>query len=178
MNTILFPRRIRIYAYNICFGLYSILYDGWGIILELFGRREWNLSSKLKLSDIGSSGSTTVPSWITIDPNTGKLTVSAPSVEDDTEYDFYITSLFSGTSALQSKLIKLTVTNCQKWQSSYTSISLGITVSCAVIATFVITALNSLLNSASMSSFWLLVNQIQMLQRILLFAFFFMQIYK
>ena len=77
-----------------------------------------------------SSSKLSVSSWITIDSSTGTLTVVAPSVTNDTEFDFYISSYVDGYQNPIQKLIKLTVVkclaqNCQKW----TSIS---TTSCAV----------------------------------------------
>ena len=61
----------------------------------------------------------TAPSWVTIDSTWGVLTITAPEVNTDTEYDFYISSSISGVSSQIKNLIKLTVinwtpSNCQK----------------------------------------------------------------
>ena len=53
----------------------------------------------------------TVPSWVSINSSTGTLTVTAPNVSADTEYDFYVDSTISGVANPVKKLIKLTVTN-------------------------------------------------------------------
>ena len=55
---------------------------------------------------------TTAPSWVTIDSSTGTLSVTAPEVSSNTEYDFYINSAVSGVSDPIQKLIKLTIMDC------------------------------------------------------------------
>ena len=67
----------------------------------------------LKHNSISSYGSSTVPSWITINSLTGVLTITAPNVSADTEFYFYATSSITGVSNPVQKLIKLTVVNCQ-----------------------------------------------------------------
>ena len=66
-----------------------------------------------------ASGSTSIaytlygaPSFVLIDSTSGTLTISAPSVNSDTEFDFYVASTVSGVSSPVQKLVKLTVTNC------------------------------------------------------------------
>ena len=54
----------------------------------------------------------TVPSWVAIDSVSGILSINAPEVSLDTEYDFYINSAVSGASSPIQKLIKLIITNC------------------------------------------------------------------
>ena len=54
----------------------------------------------------------TVPSWVSIDSVSGIISINAPDVSLDTEYDFYINSAVSGVSSLIQKLIKLIITNC------------------------------------------------------------------
>ena len=55
----------------------------------------------------------TVPSWIAINSVSGILSINAPEVSLDTEYDFYINSAVSGVSIPVQKLIKLIITsNC------------------------------------------------------------------
>ena len=54
----------------------------------------------------------TVPSWVAIDSVSGILSINAPEISLDTEYDFYINSAVSGVSSSIYKLIKLTITNC------------------------------------------------------------------
>ena len=81
----------------------------------------------IKLNSISNYGSSTAPSWVSINPNTGVLSITAPSVSTDTEFDFYVTSIISGVSNLVQKLIKLTiykcqVQNCQIWSSSSSSV--------------------------------------------------------
>ena len=62
---------------------------------------------------ISNYGASSAPSWISIDPSTGALTIASPSVDADTEYDFYINSAFSSSGGPLQKLIKLTVMNCE-----------------------------------------------------------------
>ena len=52
---------------------------------------------------------TQAPSWISIDPASGKLSILAPNVAADTTYSFYINSAASGTTF--QKLISVTVLN-------------------------------------------------------------------
>ena len=75
---------------------------------------------------IGNYGSSIAPSWISIDSSTSVLSMTTPNVDTNTEYDFYINSVSSGSSDPVQKLIKLTVVNCAvvnclKWSSSSVS---------------------------------------------------------
>ena len=54
----------------------------------------------------------TVPSWVAIDSVSGILSINAPEVSLDTEYDFYINSAVSGVSCPIKKLIKLIINSC------------------------------------------------------------------
>ena len=54
----------------------------------------------------------TAPSWIFINSTSGALTIIAPEVATDTEFDFYISSSISGVSNPIQKLVKLTILNC------------------------------------------------------------------
>ena len=67
----------------------------------------------IKYHSISGYGSSTVPSWVAINSTTGILTITAPSVSADTEFDFDATSSIYGVSSPVQKLIKLTVINCQ-----------------------------------------------------------------
>ena len=60
----------------------------------------------------------TVPSWVVIDSVSGVLSINAPEVSLDTEYDFYINSAVSGVSSSIQKLIKLIILNCaaENWK--------------------------------------------------------------
>ena len=57
-------------------------------------------------------GSTTVPSWVSINSNTGVLSITSPAVNADTEYNFYINSAIAGSSGPSQKKVKLIVMNC------------------------------------------------------------------
>ena len=61
---------------------------------------------------IAQYDSSAIPAWISIDSSTGELTISAPEVSADSEYDFYINSQVSGFTNTVQKLIKLIVKNC------------------------------------------------------------------
>ena len=151
-----------------------------------------------------ASGSTSIaytlygaPSFVLIDSTSGTLTVSAPSVNSDTEYDFYVTSTVSGVSSPVQKLVKLTVTNCSVqnclkcststvwafWISGYTLSSgswvvqnnastttevLTKTTVSVVGASFGIVTIMSLINSASMISLWSMIHQVQLFFLLLL----------
>ena len=60
----------------------------------------------------GNYGSTAVPSWVSINSNTGALSILTPVVNTDTEYNFYINSVITGSPGPSQKKIKLTVMNC------------------------------------------------------------------
>ena len=55
----------------------------------------------------------TAPAWVTIDSSTGNLNITAPSVTEDTEFDFYIDSNILGASQPIKKLIKIKILDCQ-----------------------------------------------------------------
>ena len=57
-------------------------------------------------------GSTTVPPWVSIDSNTGVLSITSSAVNADTEHSFYINSAITGSSGLYQKKVKLIVMNC------------------------------------------------------------------
>ena len=64
------------------------------------------------LHSLSSYGSSAIPSWVSINSNTGVLTITAsPSVSLNTEFVFYVTSTVSGVASPVHKLIKLTVTD-------------------------------------------------------------------
>ena len=68
----------------------------------------------------------TVPSWISIDSVSGILSINAPEVSLNTEYDFYINSAVSGASSPIQKLIKLIIVNCspKNWKKCISTNSL------------------------------------------------------
>ena len=63
---------------------------------------------------LNAYGSYPLPSWVSIDLNTGILTITAPNVGFNTDFYFYIASSFSSATIL--KVIKLTVTD---WTANY-----------------------------------------------------------
>ena len=67
-----------------------------------------------------------VPSWVAVDSVSGVLSINAPEVSFDTEYDFYINSAVSGVSSPVQKLIKLIITNCtaKNWKKCISTNSL------------------------------------------------------
>ena len=132
----------------------------------------------------------TLPSWVAINSTTGVLSIVAPDVSSDTEYDFYIVSSVSGVTSSILKKIKLTVLNwsVSNWQkcsstsisiwdtcysgyvlssggvwinSSYTAKALSTTTISVVTATSVCIVFASFLNSSSIASLWLIINQLQ-----------------
>ena len=131
-----------------------------------------------------------------IDANTGQLTIIAPRIDYDSYFSFYIFSSVSGTSISVQKLIKLTVTKCQvqnwqlcssynvliwnTWSSGYNlksgswiiasniSQTLRITIISIFGASLWIVTIFSLMNPASTTSLWSMINQAQLLLLLLL----------
>ena len=66
----------------------------------------------LNHNSISNSGSSIVPSWVQINSSTGQLTIQAPGVNSDSNFNFYILSSISGISMPVQKIINLTVTKC------------------------------------------------------------------
>ena len=55
----------------------------------------------------------TAPAWVVIDSSTGMLNITAPTVSEDTEFDFYIDSNIAGVSQPIKKLIKINILDCK-----------------------------------------------------------------
>ena len=53
-----------------------------------------------------------IPSFVSIDSETGVLTIAAPSVSSSITYNFYIDSTISGISGTIQKIINLTIKKC------------------------------------------------------------------
>ena len=134
----------------------------------------------------------TVPSWVVIDSVSGILSINAPEVSSNTEYDFYINSAVSGVSSPIQKLIKVIITNCaaKNWKkcistnsltcetclsgyvlssgmwdipkASETAKALSKTTTSLVIATTGIVVLTSMINTASIANLWMTINQLQL----------------
>ena len=140
----------------------------------------------------------TVPSWVAIDSGSGVLSINAPEVSMDTEYDFYINSTVSGVSNPIQKLIMLTITNCaaKNWKKcintnsltcdscvsgyaltsgmwniptvSETAKALSKTTTSAVITITGIVVLTSIINTTSIANLWMTINQLQLFLLLLL----------
>ena len=143
--------------------------------------------------------SSATQSWISLDSNTGLLTITTPEVTSDTEYDFYINSKIDRYQTQIQRQVKLTVINCsvqncQKWSSSSgtscavwnpvipstseptksqnttsgaaetsgTAKTIGTAIASVSWALFLIVAVLSTFNIDSMTSFWSMINQMQM----------------
>ena len=143
----------------------------------------------------------TVPTWVAIDSVSGILSINAPEVSLDTEYDFYINSAVSGVSSPIQKLIKLIITNwaaknwkkcistnsltCETCLSGYvlasgmwdisktttsqssqttseTAIALSKTTMPAVVGISWIVVSTSIINTNSIASLWMTINQLQL----------------
>ena len=102
--------------------------------------------------NIGSSNL----SWISLDLNSGDLTVNAQNVESDEVYDIKIFTTYKGTPRILVNSIKLTVVNS-------TSNDIGISILCIIILTFFVVAGIKCWISTSMMSFWAMITQMQML---------------
>ena len=130
------------------------------------------------------------PSWVSIGSTSGALTIIAPEVALDTEFDFYINSDVSGVSSPIHKLIKLTIlncisSNCQRCVNSSGSIcavcisgydlnsgtcvqnldvakALSSATKAMGGAIIGVSIFTSLLNAASLASLWMTINQLQL----------------
>ena len=162
----------------------------------------WSSSGSTPISySISNYNGATIPSWVSINLTSGILTVSAPEVDSNSEFNFYIDSVINGGSSIY-KLIKLTIINwsisnwyiCSSknsskwltWDSGYTLYSerwldnqaiataktIGTTTISIVGATAIWIAISSLMNTSSMSSFWSMMNQVQMFFLLLLTSAF------
>ena len=74
---------------------------------------------------LSSYSSSIIPSWVSINPVTAELSMTAPSVSADYDYYFYIDSGITGSANFVKKLIKITVIKCtannwDKWSTSKT----------------------------------------------------------
>ena len=91
-----------------------------GIISQYSPYLPCSISGSTSISfSISSYGTSNAPTWVSINSLTGTLSITAPEVNSDTEYYFYISSDVSGVSTPVQKLIKLTIlnwalSNCQK----------------------------------------------------------------
>ena len=82
-------------------------------ILKIIPDLTCSLSGSTTISySINNYMSSIAPSWISINSDTGELTITAPTVNSNTEYYFYVNSEISGISDPVQKLIKLTVQGC------------------------------------------------------------------
>ena len=134
---------------------------------------------------------TSAPSWVTINDSTGTLSILAPGVVSDTEYNFYINSMVGTYSSPVQKLIKLkilncTPSNCQKcvttssstceicnsgykldsgaWKATPSEVAqiLSTTIKWTAAAIFVVTLVLSSINTTNMASLWMAINQLQL----------------
>ena len=131
-----------------------------------------------------------VPSWVVVNSVSGVLTITAPEVNSDTEFKFFINSIINGVADPIQKLIKLTIlncspSNCQKCSSSNSSICeicnsdyylasgtcqassntakiLSKLITSIIIAITGIVALTSLINLSTLASLWMTINQLQL----------------
>ena len=99
---------------------YSILK---GTSVKVTPSLPWSSSGTTTISFSIGNYLTTAPSWVTIDSSTGELTIVAPDVSTNTEFDFYINSSVTGVTGSIQKLIKLIIAGCSlsnwsKWVSS------------------------------------------------------------
>ena len=140
----------------------------------------------------------TAPTWATIDSTSGILSITAPEVAKDTEFDFYISSSISSYPNPVQKLIKLTIVSwsvmnwkkcsttngliCEVWntgyslssgawniiQSSETAKDISKVSASVTIVTGGCVAFASILNTSSIASLWLTINQLQVFLLLLL----------
>ena len=82
----------------------------------------WTITGSSSIAfSLSNYNSIPYPTWVSVDPVSGLLTISSPNVTADTVNSFYISSAFtSGSTVTIKKLITITtinwsVQNCQKW---------------------------------------------------------------
>ena len=150
-----------------------------------------SISSTSIVYSISSYNGVTAPSWVAIDSSSGLLKISTPNVTSPTSCSFFIDSQVSSVTNPIPKLINLKVTkwlaqNCQKWNSldsskcnswnSYYYLSngywsnevkstikiLSITTNSIIAGAAIIVILTSTVHSASFSSLWAIINQLQL----------------
>ena len=124
-------------------------------------------SSTLIVFSLGSYNNVNAPSWITIESNTGLLSINSPEVDQDTNFSFYVNAGITGVSQKIQKLIKLVVMNWTTW-GSLTAKVLSITVISIVAVVFITSSISSVINLLSGSSIWSLINQAQLFFLLLL----------
>ena len=157
----------------------------------------WSLTGSTYIYyGFGSFNGAEIPSWISIDPNTGMTNIAAPDVGVTTDYYFYVNSVVTGVINAVQKIIKLTIINWasenwKKWSNSinlmwatcefgyyvdsgkctaYSESSKALTAttqSATGVAAGLVVA-SSLINTSSLSSMWSMVNQVQIFFLLLL----------
>ena len=145
----------------------------------------------------GYNGSN-VPSFVSINSQTGVLSIQAPNVSSSIPYSFYIESKVSGVADVVKKIINLnvkkcTASNCVKcsatdstvctscnsgynldsgaWNLPETEIAKSLSVGSQAIvgAIVVISFISSLSTLSSLASLWSMINQLQILNLFLVF---------
>ena len=139
---------------------------------------------------IAGYASSTPPSYVTIDTSTGKLSITAPDITADTEFNFYINSILSGVTDPIQKRIKLTINNwsVSNWKvclsssstiwdiwnsgstltsgawvtTSDTAKAFTSTSTSLVLATSGWLVFVNFMNTSSIASLWLVINQLQL----------------
>ena len=124
-------------------------------------------SSTSIVFSLGSLNNVDVLTWVSIDANTGILTITSPEVEKDIKYSFYVNAAITGITQQIQKPIELTITN---WDTcgSETAKALSITLQSIVGITVLISMIVSMLNVTSSSSLWSLINQVHLFFLLLL----------
>ena len=125
-----------------------------------------DLSCSLSIStsivfSLGGDNNMDVPSWISIDTNTGLLTIASPEVDKDTNYSFNVNAVITGVSQQIKKSIKLIVKDWSTWGSKE-AMGLTISIQSIVWVIIIVSVITSMLNVASISSLWSLINQVQL----------------
>ena len=78
----------------------------------------WSPSGMISVSYvIGDYGGVTAPAWVTVNQNSGDLSISAPSVSSDSMFTFYVNTLVTGVTNPIQKIVTLTILNwvVQNW---------------------------------------------------------------
>ena len=129
----------------------------------------WSVSGSISIKyNVSEYNGGTVPSWISVNSNTGILTIISPHVSSDTNYSFYVNSVVNGYSSPIQKLVKVNVKIWSIWGVSETAKALSYTSISILTTTGIIIAVSNIMSASSMSSFWSLLNQMQSLFLLLL----------
>lgn len=109
-----------------------------------------------------------VPSWVTLDSISGRLSGTAPSVSEQTTYSFYVDTTSTLFIGAKKKLVSLVVKLPSKLILSSEATATSTTTTAAVAAGVGASVASASLNASNPTAVWSLMNQLQLLILLLL----------